>query len=147
MRSLEPQPVPPLITSSGTESEVTVTCILSRDPQHEMISPEIEEALNLRLQRSSYLALRNVHCICRNGAVVLKGCLPTHYLKQLLLEMVAEIADGYPIENEVGVTRPGHREPTGREGSGRTGPHAHGQSQRAGPGEGADRGNWTQPRD
>jgi hypothetical protein len=136
-----------LIDFSGTESEATVTCIVRGDPQHEMMSPEIEEALNLRLQRSSYLALRNVHCVCRNGAVVLRGCLPTHYLKQLLLEMVAEIAGGYPIENEVGVTGPGHRQPTGREGSGSRGPHAHGRSQRAGPGEGADRGNWTEATD
>jgi hypothetical protein len=76
-----------------------------------MMSPEIEETLNLRLQRSSYLALRNIRCVCRNGAIVLRGCLPTHYLKQILLEIVAEIAGGYAIENEIGVIGPGHRRP------------------------------------
>jgi osmotically-inducible protein OsmY len=79
-------------------------------------SREIEEAVNLRLQHSSYLALRNVRCVCRNGAVVLRGCLPTHYLKQLLFQIVAEIAGGYTIENEIGVTGPGRPEPIGRAG-------------------------------
>jgi hypothetical protein len=115
------------------------------DLPRDVMSPEIEEALNLRLQRSSYLALRNVRCVCRNGAVVLKGSLPTHYLKQLLLAIVAEIAGDYAIENEVGVTGPSRREPVGREGGGGAEPPR--RSQGARPGAGGDRRSRSEGRD
>jgi hypothetical protein len=106
------------------------------------MNPEIEEALNHRLQRSSYLALRNVRCVCCNGAVVLRGSLPTHYLKQLLLETVADLTRGYTIQNEVGVTGPAHREPTGHEDSEGAGPWRRSQGARRG--EGTDRRSRSQ---
>jgi hypothetical protein len=110
-----------------------------------MMNPELEEMLSLRLQRSSYLALRNIRCICRDGVIILRGSLPTHYLKQLLLEIVAEIAGGYAIENEIGVIGPGQREPIGRAGDGRTG--EPGRFPSTGPGAGAARGSRSEGRD
>jgi hypothetical protein len=87
-----------------------------------MACRETEEAINRQLQRSSYLALRDIRCVCRNGVIALKGCLPTHYLKQLLLEIVAEIAGDCAIESEIEVIGPAQRPPTGHERSRTTDP-------------------------
>jgi hypothetical protein len=46
-----------------------------REPQREMTTPGIEEAIGLRLQQSSYLAIRNVHCLCRDGVLILRGSM------------------------------------------------------------------------
>src|SRR5262245_65814757 len=41
------------------------------------------------LRRNPYRALKDVACDCREGVLVLRGCLPTYYLKQVAQEVVA----------------------------------------------------------
>jgi hypothetical protein len=46
------------------------------------------------LQRSPYSALHDVSCDCQDGVLVLRGCLPSYYLKQVAQEIVAHSGGG-----------------------------------------------------
>jgi hypothetical protein len=58
------------------------------------------------LRRLPYLALRNVSCAWHDGVLVLRGCLPTYYLKQLAQEAVAPLAGARRIDNQIQVVTP-----------------------------------------
>ncbi len=70
--------------------------------KREDIAHEIED----RLRGSSYLALRNIHCVCHAGAVTLQGRLPTYYLKQLVLQIVSEVAGSRATHDQIDVLTP-----------------------------------------
>jgi hypothetical protein len=57
------------------------------------------------LWRNPYLAL-DVSCACRGGVLVLRGCLPSHYLKQLAQEVVARLEGVQSIDNQIQVVPP-----------------------------------------
>ena len=42
-----------------------------------------------RLRSNPYLALKSLSCDCQDGVLVLRGCLPSYYLKQVAQEVVA----------------------------------------------------------
>jgi osmotically-inducible protein OsmY len=69
-----------------------------RDPR------EIAAAIERRLRCSSYFALREIGCVCREGVVTLQGRLPTYYLKQVALAIADEVAGGLAIQNRIEVT-------------------------------------------
>ena len=60
------------------------------------------------LRTNSYSALRTVSCECVNGVVVLRGCLPTYYLKQVAQEAVTQLElEGVVwIDNQIEVVSP-----------------------------------------
>jgi osmotically-inducible protein OsmY len=58
------------------------------------------------LRRNPYLALKNVSCDGRDGVLVLRGCLPTYYLKQVAQEAVAHLEGLKRIENQIQVVTP-----------------------------------------
>ena len=66
-----------------------------------------------QLHQSTYLALRGIHCESHEGMVILRGHLPTFYLKQIaqtvaghvpgvLIVNRIEVGPGVPIEAEAG---------------------------------------------
>ena len=61
------------------------------------------------LRSNSYLALKNVTCDYREGVLTLRGCLPSYYLKQVAQTVVARVAGGVRIVNEIEVVSPGRR--------------------------------------
>ena len=62
------------------------------------------------LRRSRYPALRAVSCDYQDGVLVLRGCLPTYYLKQIAQEVVAQQVQGLGrIDNQIQVMRPSLR--------------------------------------
>ena len=61
------------------------------------------------LRSNSYLALSNISCECLNGVVVLRGCLPTYYLKQVAQEVVAHLEGVERIDNQIEVVSPAPR--------------------------------------
>jgi hypothetical protein len=69
---------------------------------------DIVEQAESRLRDSPYFALRMVSCESRNGVLVLRGCLPTYYLKQLAQATVVR-GQGAPttVLNEIEVTGSG----------------------------------------
>jgi hypothetical protein len=66
----------------------------------------IEQAESL-LHNSPYLALRMVLCESRKGVLVLRGCLPTYYLKQLAQATVVRGLNVPTVINEIEVTGSG----------------------------------------
>lgn len=56
-----------------------------------------------RLAASGYPSLRNVHCQCRDGVMVLSGTVRSYYLKQMA-QTVAGKTDGVGrVENQLEV--------------------------------------------
>ena len=80
--------------------------------------PGLRELAEGCLRRNPYLALRNVSCDCRGGVVVLRGRLPTYYLKQVAQEAVAHLEGVQGVENQIEVVP---RTNLSRRGGGRTG--------------------------
>ncbi len=68
---------------------------------------EVVEQAENRLRNSPYHALRTVTCESRNGVLVLRGCLPTYYLKQLAQTAVVKGQAAPTILNEIEVTGSG----------------------------------------
>ncbi len=64
-----------------------------------------EEAVG-RLGASGYLALRELTCQPSGPAIVLRGCVPTYYLKQVALALLLEIEGAPAIQDQVEVKRP-----------------------------------------
>ena len=74
----------------------------SRTPQ-----PSLLELAEGCLRRTPYLALKNVACDCRDGVLVLRGCLPSYYLKQVAQEVVAHQVKGVGrLDNQIQVVPP-----------------------------------------
>jgi osmotically-inducible protein OsmY len=73
----------------------------------------LAERAENRLRCNSYLALKNVHCEAPAEAdvVVLRGCLPTYYLKQVAQTVVAAVDGVRRVENRIQVVAPAPRGP------------------------------------
>jgi hypothetical protein len=65
--------------------------------------PGLAELAESRLRCNSYLALKNVSCEYQQGRLILRGLLPTYYLKQLAQEVVARIDGAIQVVNEINV--------------------------------------------
>jgi hypothetical protein len=77
----------------------------SSDPQ---ASPQAVAEQGLRSSR--YPALKTVSCDYQEGVLVLRGRLPTYYLKQIAQEVVAHQVKGVGrLENRIQVVRPASR--------------------------------------
>jgi hypothetical protein len=61
------------------------------------------------LRRNPYLALKNVACDCRGGVLVLRGRLPSYYLKQVAQEAVARLEGVQAVDNQIQVVAPAPR--------------------------------------
>jgi hypothetical protein len=70
------------------------------------IQPSLKELAEGVLRRNSYLALKNVTCDMLDGVLVLRGCLPTYYLKQVAQEAVAPLKGVERIDNQIQVVTP-----------------------------------------
>ena len=62
-----------------------------------------------RLQASPYLSLRNIVCDFHEGLLILRGCLPTYYLKQQAQTAVAHVDGVGQVVNLIEVCPPGIR--------------------------------------
>src|SRR5262245_46300049 len=65
--------------------------------------PGLTELAEGCLRRNPYLALKHVACDCRGGVLALRGCLPSHYLKQVAQEVVARLEGVQAIDNQIQV--------------------------------------------
>jgi hypothetical protein len=72
----------------------------------------IRQAAQGRLQKSDYPAVREVQCDLKHGVLRVRGILPTRYLKQVALALVADVEGVDLIINEIEV---GGRNPRSRE--------------------------------
>jgi hypothetical protein len=56
------------------------------------------------LRSNAHVIMKNVSCDYRDGVLVLRGSLPTYYLKQLAQEVVAQLHGIKRIDNQIQVT-------------------------------------------
>ena len=62
------------------------------------------------LRNGLYPALKKLSCDYRGGVLVLRGYLPTYYLKQIAQEVVAhQLGQAGRLENRIEVVRPAPR--------------------------------------
>ena len=83
----------PLLNPAGAERATE-----TRNPQADLAERS--------LRSNSYLALKNISCDLLDGVLVLRGCLPTYYLKQIAQEVVAHLEGVKRIENRIQVVTP-----------------------------------------
>jgi hypothetical protein len=84
------------VQTTGTEPDLQ-----SSDPQANF------QAMAERALRSGpYPALKKLSCDYRAGVLVLRGCLPTYYLKQIAQEVVAQQLKGAGrLDNQIEVVQ------------------------------------------
>lgn len=63
----------------------------------------IGSSVESRLLASGYLALRRIECECAGGVLYLRGCVPTHYLKQVAQAIAAQVEGVRQVENQLRV--------------------------------------------
>jgi osmotically-inducible protein OsmY len=68
--------------------------------------PDPQAVAERGLRSSRYSALQHVSCDCRGGVLVLRGCLPTYYLKQVAQEAVTHLEGVERIDNQIEVGTP-----------------------------------------
>jgi osmotically-inducible protein OsmY len=68
--------------------------------------PETGELAESRLRRSAYPALQRLSCDFRAGVLTLRGRLPSYYLKQVALAVVATVDGVEHIVDQTEVTAP-----------------------------------------
>ncbi len=62
------------------------------------------------LRNSPYLALRNVACERRDDVLILRGLLPTYYLKQVAQSVAVQVDGVRQVVNEIEVACAGMRD-------------------------------------
>jgi osmotically-inducible protein OsmY len=72
--------------------------------------PDVAEGAETRLRSNPYLALKNVACEYREGVLILRGCLPSYYLKQMAQTAVAQMEGVRQVVNEIEVVAPARRD-------------------------------------
>jgi CheY-like chemotaxis protein len=63
----------------------------------------IQEESERRLRSNPYLALKSISCEYHYGVLLLRGCLPTYYLKQVAQAVVAGIEGVVRVDNQIQV--------------------------------------------
>ncbi len=71
--------------------------------------PGLRELAEGRLRGNPYPALKHVTCDCREGVLVLRGLLPSYYLKQVAQEAVARLEGVQAVDNQIQVVAPAPR--------------------------------------
>ena len=73
-------------------------------------SPDPQAVAERALRSGPYPALKKLSCDYRGGVLVLRGCLPSYYLKQIAQEVVSHQVTGLSrLENRIQVVRPAPR--------------------------------------
>ncbi len=88
--------VPPTGTEPDTQNPEAPAC------------PQVEAERALRC--GPYPPLKKLSCDYRAGVLVLRGCLPSYYLKQMAQEVVAHQVPGVGrLDNQIQVVTPASR--------------------------------------
>ena len=84
------------------------------EPQHPRVSSvansviqrsEIAAFVEGRLRSSGYLAMQNLSCEYRAGVLTLREYLPSYYLKQIALALLATVDGVQRIDDQIQVSR------------------------------------------
>jgi hypothetical protein len=80
------------------------------DKQNLDARPTLQGEAERALRCGPYPALKKLSCDYQGGVLVLRGCLPSYYLKQIAQEIVAHQTQGMDrLDNQIQVVRPASR--------------------------------------
>lgn len=82
------------------DTSMVAVCLL---PPQSLPAVSVAELAERRLRSSPYLALRNVACDSQGGILVLRGCLPSYFLKQMAQAVVAQLEGVKQVINQIEV--------------------------------------------
>ncbi len=69
------------------------------------VQPAPADVAERRLRSHPYPALKTISCDWLGGVLVLRGCLPSYYLKQIAQEAVVSLEGVERIDNQIQVVR------------------------------------------
>lgn len=102
-----PKPVDPQLLRGLLKRFQTIITpgdhLLPRSTEDDL-EARIEEEGERRLRSNPYLALRSISCEYHYGVLLLRGCLSTHYLKQVAQEVMAGIEGVVRVDNQIQVS-------------------------------------------
>jgi hypothetical protein len=84
----------------------------STEPDEQTPDPQasLQAVAERALRSGPYPALKRLSCDCRGGVLVLRGRLPSYYLKQMAQEVVAHQVQGVGrLDNQIQVVPPASR--------------------------------------
>jgi osmotically-inducible protein OsmY len=90
-------------STAGDVIMVAVDPIPQSGTAREGARTSLADLAESRLRRHPHLALKNVSCDLGHGVLVLRGQVPTYYLKQMAYAAVADLAGVLKIVNQVDV--------------------------------------------
>jgi hypothetical protein len=67
------------------------------------VAVAVVEVARHRLHDHAYLALKNIRCVFHEGTLILRGSVPTYYLKQMAQAAVTQIDGVGWVRNEIDV--------------------------------------------
>jgi hypothetical protein len=89
---------------------LTIQPAKTRPPKKIHLTPfTITELAESKLRSKPYQALKSLCCDYQDGVLVLRGCLPSYYLKQVAQEVVARLDGVARIDNQIRVVTPACR--------------------------------------
>ena len=68
--------------------------------------PAVAEVAVVRLRQVHYLKHRDINCEFFEGVLVLRGCLPTYFLKQVAQTLAAKVDGVQQVDNRIEVPWP-----------------------------------------
>lgn len=69
-------------------------------------STELTRRVMDQLASGSYAVLRNVECLEQKGRIVLRGSVPSFFLKQMAQSLVAKVPGVLGVDNQLDVVDP-----------------------------------------
>ena len=63
----------------------------------------VAEAAKRRLRRDMYLFNKQISCEYYEGVLILRGCVPSYYLKQVAQALVADVEGVQDVDNKIQV--------------------------------------------
>src|SRR5919201_754675 len=65
--------------------------------------PDLEEAIERQILQRTWGRVRRLQVEAKGGRVVVHGCAPSYYVKQLAIHAVQELGDTPPVELDIEV--------------------------------------------
>lgn len=78
----------------------------SSRPKHPIVDVNLGRQIRQAFDQSPYSALRRIDCELMEGDLVLRGQVPTHFMKQIASSCAAKVARDHRIVNQIQVVDP-----------------------------------------
>ena len=80
---------------------------MSTNVKSDCVRPNLAESdpvlgeLGRKLQSSTFVSIRNLSCESNDGVVILRGCVPTFYIRQVALALVMNVPGVLHVDDHI----------------------------------------------